>query len=322
MTSGQAGLLDRQLDSYRAIAQRRTHAVDGAKVGGSADWMRFAAAAGASLASAATADATINHVMPPSPIRINVSSNAATFIDMDGDAEFDFRFGAGVSSGPIATYFFLGTAGGLYDAEIIGDHTFGGYYFAVRKFQSNEVIPAAQPSLAGSYLRTSVTAFGSLYQDNGNWGVSDTGFAGIVDGINTQPRAGWIKIRTESFGGRLGAVEVLEWAYETVPGVAIMAGQTSSVSVPGDYNGNGSVGPEDYAVWKAAFGQNVIPGSGADGNSSGTVEAADYTVWRDHFNPPGSGSIAAGVPEPATVTLGVLALGAAGVAALRRCRNT
>ena len=53
----------------------------------------------------------------------------------------------------------------------------------------------------------------------------------------------------------------------------------ASASPSGDYDGNGSVGPEDYAAWQAAFGTNS---AAADGNSNGVVDAADYVVWRDN----------------------------------------
>jgi hypothetical protein len=40
--------------------------------------------------------------------------------------------------------------------------------------------------------------------------------------------------------------------------------------VPGDYDGIGVVGPEDYLYWRSRFGQTVTPpGSGADGNGNG-----------------------------------------------------
>ncbi len=97
-----------------------------------------------------------------------------------------------------------------------------------------------------------------------------------------------------------------------------MAGQTSAGGVPGDYDNNGSVGPEDYVIWKSTFGQNVTAGTGADGNGNTKVDAADYTVWRNNLNSSGSASLSGAVPEPSIVTLGVLALGAAGVAAVRR----
>jgi len=65
----------------------------------------------------------------------------------------------------------------------------------------------------------------------------------------------------------------------------------------GDYDGNGTVGPEDYGVWKSHFGTTDLA---ADGNGDGIVDAADFTVWRNHLgetrNPSGGGSFA-NVPE-------------------------
>lgn len=81
-------------------------------------------------------------------------------------------------------------------------------------------------------------------------------------------------------------------------------GNAPSLSTPGDYDQNGSVGPEDYDVWKTNFGTNFAD---ADGNGNGIVDAADYTVWRDNFGA-GGGSLAA-VPEPS----GMMLLAVAGV---------
>ncbi len=82
--------------------------------------------------------------------------------------------------------------------------------------------------------------------------------------------------------------------------------------MPGDYDGNGSVGPEDYDVWKADFGTT---NAAADGNGDGIVNAADYTVWRNILGATvGSGSAAA-VPEPASIMLalvGAILLGVRG----------
>jgi hypothetical protein len=88
----------------------------------------------------------------------------------------------------------------------------------------------------------------------------------------------------------------------------------------GDYDGNGTVGPEDYSVWKSSFGstENLA----ADGNSDGIVDAADYGVWRHYLGQaagsgaalPSAGSLPVGVPEPrAAILLGIgtLALGMA-----------
>jgi len=89
--------------------------------------------------------------------------------------------------------------------------------------------------------------------------------------------------------------------------------------VPGDYNKNGSVGPEDYDVWKSNFGTSL---AAADGNGNGVVDAADYTVWRNNLGTVlGSGSLAS-VPEPASAAYVAVAL--VGLVTLRRgavCRS-
>lgn len=74
-----------------------------------------------------------------------------------------------------------------------------------------------------------------------------------------------------------------------------------AISVPGDYDGNGSVGPEDYALWKATFGAT----SGdmrADGNLDNVIDAADYTFWRDRVSDNTGSDATNGValPEPRT----------------------
>ncbi|MCI0331659.1 MAG: S8 family serine peptidase [Planctomycetes bacterium] len=75
-------------------------------------------------------------------------------------------------------------------------------------------------------------------------------------------------------------------------------------SPPGDYDGNGSVGPEDFNVWREDFATSVSAGTGADGNGNGTVDAADYVVWRKFAT--GSGAAASDsdvVPEPVGLIL-------------------
>lgn len=85
-----------------------------------------------------------------------------------------------------------------------------------------------------------------------------------------------------------------------------------SPSLPGDFDKNGSVGPEDYDVWAATLGLDVTAGTGADGNGNGVIDAADYIVWRNAVTA-GSGSFAA-VPEPSSALLiiGGLICGIAG----------
>lgn len=83
-----------------------------------------------------------------------------------------------------------------------------------------------------------------------------------------------------------------------------------------DYNGDGAVDPEDYTVWREAYGSSLVA---ADGNGDGVVDAADYSLWRDQFgarlftSPTG-----AAVPEPTAM---VIALALAGWLPSRRFRG-
>jgi prepilin-type N-terminal cleavage/methylation domain-containing protein/prepilin-type processing-associated H-X9-DG protein len=93
---------------------------------------------------------------------------------------------------------------------------------------------------------------------------------------------------------------------------------------PGDYDGNGSVGPEDYQYWVEHHRASVAAGSGADGNGDGVVEGADYVMWRKLYEATlggGGNSPTFGVPEPATwsaAIVGIVLLGAGGLRSTRR----
>ncbi|MEX2307425.1 MAG: hypothetical protein WD738_07520 [Pirellulales bacterium] len=118
----------------------------------------------------------------------------------------------------------------------------------------------------------------------------------------------------------------------TFHGVSFVATESTSFTRPtlsltyvpgapiaGDYSGNGSVGPEDYDMWRNQFG---MTGSlSADGNGNAMVDAADYVVWRKALTT-GSGSnlTSAAVPEPATALLMVLCLPFVAFSALSRER--
>ena len=57
-------------------------------------------------------------------------------------------------------------------------------------------------------------------------------------------------------------------------------GSDGAPTIAGDYDGNGVVEQQDHLFWRANFGKQVTPGSGADGTGDGMVDAADYVFWR------------------------------------------
>ncbi|MEN1679524.1 MAG: dockerin type I domain-containing protein [Planctomycetota bacterium] len=70
--------------------------------------------------------------------------------------------------------------------------------------------------------------------------------------------------------------------------------------IEGDYNGDGTIGTDDYVVWRNAFGASSGPELAADGNQDGVVNAADFTLWRDALTAVGAGDFNP-VPEPASL---------------------
>jgi hypothetical protein len=75
--------------------------------------------------------------------------------------------------------------------------------------------------------------------------------------------------------------------------------------VPGDYDGDGSVGTSDYNLWKSTYG-STEGDMRADGNEDGIVDSVDYTFWRNLMPPSGGvGGVSLVVPEPASVAYAV-----------------
>jgi hypothetical protein len=84
--------------------------------------------------------------------------------------------------------------------------------------------------------------------------------------------------------------------------------------LPGDFNSDGKVNAGDYVTWRKNNGTNNAL---ANDNGLGTpIGPAHYNLWRQNFgNPPGSGSGfgLAGVPEPSSAILFVLAAALVGI---------
>ncbi len=88
-----------------------------------------------------------------------------------------------------------------------------------------------------------------------------------------------------------GAVHIDSVSFGIVPPVA------------GDFDGNGTVDVNDYAVWKSSFGSTSQ--LQADANNNGVVDTADYIIWRANLgaSPAATAAMAAFVPEPSAFLL-------------------
>jgi hypothetical protein len=74
----------------------------------------------------------------------------------------------------------------------------------------------------------------------------------------------------------------------------------------GDFNQNGLVDAADYVVWRNNVGAPA--GTLPNDTTSGAIGAAQYSLWRTNFGAAagaGISSVAAAVPEPASVLVGM-----------------
>jgi hypothetical protein len=81
------------------------------------------------------------------------------------------------------------------------------------------------------------------------------------------------------------------------------------ISLPGDYNNNGTVDAADYVVWRRNVGTSSVMPNDPIG---GTIGPAQYDQWRARFGQTagsGSGDITnAAVPEPGSLMLLIVGL--------------
>lgn len=84
---------------------------------------------------------------------------------------------------------------------------------------------------------------------------------------------------------------------------------TATVSLPGDFNVDGTVDAADYTVWRDQLGASVaLPNEEA---TPGQVTQEDYLTWRNAFGASAAtgGAALLGVPEPSAVAIALLTCG-------------
>jgi hypothetical protein len=131
-----------------------------------------------------------------------------------------------------------------------------------------------------------------------------------INAVATHTAAnGGVAARTfnfNTFGMQFGATA------SSAPDSAVFFDVNIAVSLPGDFNFDGSVDAADYVLWRSTVGE-VGTGLAADGNGNNVIDAGDYDVWRNNF---GAQSAAASVaiaivPEAPTRIFLCLALAGA-----------
>lgn len=87
--------------------------------------------------------------------------------------------------------------------------------------------------------------------------------------------------------------------------------QSPAYQIPGDYNGDGSIDSADYTVLRD--GMSKPYNFDLDGDGDGEIGASDLSIWRAWFGTSLASATAEAVPEPATITVALLACAGAGV---------
>ena len=107
-------------------------------------------------------------------------------------------------------------------------------------------------------------------------------------------------------GLTLGGPDGGLFSLNTSSGNVVLAFSTGPT---GDYNLNGLVDGGDFLLWQQTHGDNVTPGTGADGIPDGLIDGLDRTFWESKYG--NTVPLAAGantpVPEPTSGMLVVLA---------------
>lgn len=119
-----------------------------------------------------------------------------------------------------------------------------------------------------------------------------------------------VRFDTENVDDALTSLNMASKERGTNPGPQLFL-TLSSFALPGDYDHNGTVDNNDYAVWRQNYGNTS---TNADGDRSGVVDAGDFLIWRRNLgdtlpgSAAGAGAGLAAIPEPTTATLILLAL--------------
>jgi hypothetical protein len=116
---------------------------------------------------------------------------------------------------------------------------------------------------------------------------------------------GWIGVRIDSEADATGTVT--GWAYESVQGMSIVAGNAGP-AVNADFDRDGLVTGADFLLWQRQLGSTLTAGTGADGNSDTQVNGLDLTIWKGAFGSSTAVATGAGaaVPEPTSLLMAAL----------------
>ena len=218
--------LKSRMQAYRQSAGARIAAGCRDRFG---NWFVYAAAAGSALALSSNASAsivygTVNQSASITPLNGAIGENSAfapTF-NIDG-----VPFGLAVFSA--RSQFGPGTHGNGADAlnQTLHDGLEINNSGALKRLASGDQVSAGKMSFLKASSLHGLALFGtSNGAASGTWPKSQQGFAGIGIQKNGHTYLGWLRLEYFESNGAIDKVEAFDYAYNTVPGGSIAAGDT------------------------------------------------------------------------------------------------
>jgi len=211
----------------------------------------------------------------------------------------------------------------------------GGYYQYAVKFTNQSSIGPLHPGPGGVGAAPGInSAYRHYMRDgygfpNSGWAADPSaGFLGVRFDISGETHYGFVEISVDQLDNRgsgddpkpRNAPTIISYGYEDQPDTPI--GALSPVPDNADFDSDGTVTGTDFLTWQLNNGyENGGKHFLGDADHNGPIDADDYDVWASQFGgaAPASAASAATVPEPNS--LGLMALGAVGLSALRRHRR-
>jgi len=138
------------------------------------------------------------------------------------------------------------------------------------------------------------------FDDASQWQAFAGGANGVIDGV-----AGTVTIDSIWLAGAGDALIYIDNVSHN------SAGPLAAARTPGDFNDDGRVDHEDFAMWQTGFGATAgAARADGDADNNGAVDGADFLAWQRHFNVPAPEPPGAAVPEPTAAWLAAALLAA------------
>jgi hypothetical protein len=165
----------------------------------------------------------------------------------------------------------------------------------------NGVVVATQPYLEPNGLGSAhITGLGVGIKPNDNGTEASTNGTGAWNG-----RLDDVGIFDEA----LSTEQILQIYQNGLIGIQLDGTTEPPPTVPGDFNGDGSVDGADFVAWQTNFPNSTGTATKemGDDNGDGMVDGADFAAWQDAFP---SASSTTAVPEPGAFALALISIGA------------